>query len=317
MKKILVTLLVVLAALANAEISGKYAGEFITGAVDARSLALGNQVLTSFYDANAVYHNPAYLPYLNGRSVTATHAERFDGLLQQEYAAYSQPWENDQFVGVAIQRIGVGEIPITADQPDAYGRAVKLKEVSDNEVAAYVAYARKIDDKFTAGANLKLLYKSFEEESAYGLGIDLAGLYKINELFTVGAKAQDLTSSILAWSTGKKEYIRPSLSADGEFHRYLPYISADCRLIAGFRAGFENYKEYSVYNLGSMDIKPHAGLELLLKELVYLRGGIENKSDWSAGTGIVFKSFNVDYTFKPSGEDLGDTHQVSLSYNWQ
>jgi len=317
MKKMVIIVILMLTALSCAEISGKYAGEFITGAVDARSLALGNQVLTSFYDANAVYHNPAYLPYLPGRSVTATHSERFDGLLQQEYAAYSMPWEDNQFLGVAIQRIGVDEIPVTAENPDQYGRAVKLREVSDNEGALFLSYARIINEQLTAGANVKLLYKSFEEESAFGLGVDLAGLYKFNDMFAAGAKIQDLTSSILAWSTGKKEYIRPSVLVDGEFHRYVPYISADCRLIAGVRAGFENYQEYAVYSMGSMDLKPHAGVELLLKELVFLRGGIENESDWSAGTGVILKGFNLDYTFKPSSEDLGDTHQVSLSYNWQ
>lgn len=317
MKKLVTLALICVCLSSFAEVSGKYAGEFITGAVDARSLALGNQVLTSFYDANAVYHNPAYLPYLSGRSVTATHSERFGGLLQQEYAAFSQPLDEEQFVGAAIQRIGVDDIPITAENPDEYGRAVKLRTVSDNEIAIFLAYARRFDEKITAGANVKLLYKSFEEESAYGMGIDLAGHYKFNEMFSLGAKIQDLTTSILAWSTNKNEFIRPSFMTDGEFHQYLPYLSADCRIIAGFRAGFENYQEYACYSIGGIDIKPHAGLELLLKELVYLRGSIENKSDWAAGTGITLKGFNLDYAFKPNSEDLGDTHQVSLSYSWQ
>ena len=316
-------LLLVLASTLNA----KYEGEFISYSVDARSLALGNLNLTSFNNSSVVYWNPAAMPFMNNGSenndIIISHSERFAGLLQQEFIAFktNKYFFNNRNIGFSLIRIGVSDIPVTTI-PDQNGivapdnRPEIVRNASDNEFAFFVSYGEKYNDQFGYGGSIKILVKSIDEYSATGIGFDLSGFYELNESVKFGAKVQDITTSILFWSTGTTEIIRPSILIGSEYNGELPYYSAKYKLMAGSKIRMENYQEYSVASLGFIDFGYNVGAEVTFKDVVSLRGGYENNKDWSAGTGIRLFGANLDYAFKPNMDDLGDTHKVSLSYGW-
>ncbi len=320
--KIFTSLLLILISIAI--LNAKYEGEFISYSVDARSLALGNLNLTSFNNSSVVYWNPAAMPFMdNGNSdIVVSHSERFAGLLQQEFIAFkTNKYFSNKNLGISLIRIGVSDIPVTTI-PDQNGNVAPdnrpeiVRNASDNEFAFFVSYGEKYNEKFGYGGSLKLLVKSIDEYSATGIGFDISGYYELNKNIKFGAKLQDVTTSILFWSTGTSEIIRPSLLLGSEYNGKLPYYSAKYKLMAGSKIRTENYQEYSVLNLGQIDLGYNVGLELTFKDIVSLRGGYENNLDWSAGTGINLYGINLDYAFKPNIDDLGDTHKVSLSYGW-
>ena len=321
--KILVIFILIITSVITT-LNAKYEGEFISYSVDARSLALGNLNLTSFNNSSVVYWNPAAMPFMGDKNndIIISHSERFAGLLQQEFIAFkTNKYFNNKNLGISLIRIGVSDIPVTTI-PDQNGivapdnRPEIVRNASDNEFAFFVSYGEKYNGQFGYGGSLKLLIKSIDEYSATGIGFDLSGFYEMNEDFKVGAKIQDITTSMLFWSTGTTEIIRPLLLLGTEYNGSLPYYSAKFKIMAGSKIGTENYQEYSVVNLGFIDIGYNVGAEVIFKEVVSLRGGYENNKDWSAGTGIRLFGANLDYAFKPNMDDLGDTHKVSLSYGW-
>ena len=324
MNKTFTSLLIIL--ISTITLNAKYEGEFISYSVDARSLALGNLNLTSFNNSSVVYWNPAAMPFMNitskNNDIVVSHSERFAGLLQQEFIAFkTNKYFNNKNLGISLIRIGVSDIPVTTI-PDENGiispenRPEIVRNASDNEFAFFVSYGEKYNEQFGYGGSLKLLVKSIDEYSATGIGFDISGFYEMTENIKFGAKLQDITTSMLFWSTGTTEIIRPSLLIGSEYNGSLPYYSAKFKLMAGSKIGTENYQEYSVANLGFIDIGYNVGAEVIFKDVVSLRGGYENNKDWSAGTGIKLYGINLDYAFKPNLDDLGDTHKVSLSYGW-
>lgn len=300
--------------------SGKYAGEFISGSIDARSLSLGNIILTSFENPSAVYFNPAFLPEMSSQGVIVSHSERFEGIVQQEFAAYNTKYSGID-VGAALIWLNVDGITLTRleNEDEAVSpenRIYSDGSVSDNEFAFFLSIGKKYSEKMNWGAGVKLLYKSFEEESAAGLGFDLSGLYKPFSNIYMGLKFQDITTSALFWTTGTNEFVSPSALFNAEYNGRLDYFLTDYKIIGGTKIRTENYKEYALASIGFMDIVLSAGLELKYK-FIDLRGGYNSDDTWSAGSGISVMGFILDYAFRPDFEDLGNTHKASLSYMWK
>ena len=300
--------------------SGKYAGEFISGSIDARSLSLGNIILTSFENPAAVYFNPAFLPELAANGVIISHSERFEGIVQQEFIAYNTNYSGMN-VGAALIWLNVDGITLTKleNEDDAVSPEnpiLRDRTVSDNEFAFFLSLGKKYNDKMNWGTGIKFLYKTFEEESAAGLGFDLSGFYRLNQNISMGLKLQDITTSALFWTTGTNEFISPSAVFNTEYNGRLDYFLTDYKLIGGTILRTENYKEYALVSLGVVDIVLSAGLELKYK-MISLRGGYNSDDTWSAGSGISVMGFILDYAFRPDFEDLGNTHKASLSYMWK
>ena len=93
-------------------------------------------------------------------------------------------------------------------------------------------------------------------------------------------------------------------------------FKADYKLLASVKVRSEGYKEYAFLSAGPFDLSTSVGTEILFNKLVFVRGGLENDQLWSLGGGIVTNGINLDYAFKPDYEDLGNTHKISVSYNW-
>ncbi|MBN2789029.1 MAG: hypothetical protein JXR69_02420 [Candidatus Delongbacteria bacterium] len=299
---------------------GKYAGEFISSGTEARSLALGNIVLTSFNSSSASYFNPAYLPMITDKNVQLSHSERFEGLVRQEFASFKTKM-NGHDLGFSMIWMGIDDIILTKLQNEdslisETNRILPDKYVNDNEFAFFASLGKKYNDKIFWGVNVKLLYKTFEEESAFGFGTDISGLYYIYPNIILGMKVQDVTTSTLFWTTGLTEIVRPSILFNAEYNNRVEYFLLDYKVITGTKIRTENYSENSFASLGVMDFVLSGGIELKFKK-VFIRGGYNTDNTWSAGSGLEYKNITLDYAFKPDFEDLGDTHKVSLAYSWE
>jgi hypothetical protein len=315
-----INFLLLISVIFNGFAGGKYAGEFFSSGIDARSLSLGNIVLTSFETPSAAYFNPSFLPELTTSGVTLSHSERFEGTVQQEFAAYNTKYSGYD-VGAALIWLNVDGITLTKleneDEPvGPDNRILPDGTVSDNEFAFFLSVGKKYSEKLNYGASVKILYKTFEEESATGMGFDLSAFYKLPYGISAGASIQDVTTSALFWTTGTNEFVSPSLNLGAEYNGRLEYFLADYKVIAGSKIRTENYQEYAFFSAGPLDLVLSAGLELSFN-LVRVRGGYNTDDTWSAGGGISFLNFIVDYAFKPDFEDLGNTHKASLSYVWK
>jgi len=188
------------------------------------------------------------------------------------------------------------------------------KETSDNELALMAAVAKQARNGWRIGGNAKLLYKSVADESAYGLGFDLGLGRTIGKSFNVGAAARDITTSVLAWSTGRTEAILPSVLVGGAWNAALTALNAHVTVAADLDGHFESRGEAEQLSAGLLSVEPRLGLEYEIAHTVALRGGL-NGVNPTVGAGLRLAMVRVNAAFQ-THDELGLTHRVSVAVNW-
>ncbi len=328
LRRVMVGLLLMLARDASAETGvAKYAGEFISLGVGGRALSMGGASVALVNDVTAGYWNPAGLARISYPQVILMHDEQFGSLVNHDYGAVALPVGVNTTIGFSLIRLGVDDIPNTANAGvDINGNLTydpqQFSRVDPNRVtyfnaadwAFYFSYAKRQSDEFSYGANLKLIKRDLGEHGATGLGFDVGACYMPWENVLFGANIQDVTTTLLAWDTGRNELISPTLKLgsavllDALGGRFAPAVDLDVR--------FENRMYASMFHLGRMSIDVHSGLEYQFKNLVAVRIGYSDVKQLTLGAGLHFPKLNIDYSFaKFDGTyELGNTHRISLMF---
>jgi hypothetical protein len=325
LKRILIVLIVIQGV--SAQQIAKYAGEFLSIGVGGRALGLGGAYAALANDASAAYWNPAALARLNYPEFMLMHDERFGGMVNYDFGAVAIPYSNNATIAVSLMRLGVDGIPDSRDAGvDAngnyvprgqYQNAVRIDEskityFNSADWALYFTYSKRMSNNLTYGINLKILRRGLEVASATGIGFDVGVFYSPRENWFVAANAQDVTTTLIAWSTGTNELISPTLKLGTAYFidlfqgRFAPTMDVDVR--------FENRQFASIAHLGPISFDPHMGLEFDYKNTVALRIGYSDVKQLTLGAGIHLRKLDIDYSFArfSAENDLGDTHRISL-----
>jgi hypothetical protein len=305
----------------------KYAGEFLSIGVGSRALGLGGAYAALASDASAGYWNPAALARIDYPEVMLMHDERFGSLLNYDFGAVAIPYSTNATFGVSVMRLGVEGIPDDRNAgldangnilpPDQYQNFVrldysKITYFNSADWAVYFTYAQRTSSNLMYGINLKVLRRTLAEYSATGIGFDIGMLYSPAENWYIAANAQDITSTLVAWSTGTNELISPTLKVGTAYFvdllggRFAPTVDVDVR--------FENRQFSSIAHLGSVSFDPHLGLEFDFKKSVALRVGYNDIKQTTLGAGIHLRKLDIDYSYAQfdMANDLGKTHRISL-----
>jgi len=254
------------------------------------------------------------------------HDERYGNLVNYNYAAVAIPYGKDYTFGLSIMRLGVDGIPDTRKALyDANGDGILdintdrlnydlITEFSNQDWAFYLTGAKRVTDDLYLGANVKILSRSIAEYSAFGIGFDIGAYYSPMENLMLGANVQDVTTTFVAWSTGRNELITPTAKVGAAYQleffggRILPAVDLDIR--------FENRRYASQFNIGPISFDPHFGMEYSYKNLFAIRAGYNDVKQFTFGAGVKLPKLNIDYSFarfNMSADDrLPDTHRISL-----
>ncbi len=320
--------LFLLVLLAGSAIAGetkvaKYAGEFLSIGVGGRALGMGSAAVALSNDVTSGYWNPAGLSNIKYPEITFMHDEGFGNLISYDYGAVAIPYGPSSSFGLSVMRLGVDGIPDTrnalidvngnnkfddADRID-YSRVTYFTTA---DWVFYASYAKKVSPEFSYGANLKFIRRSLADASATGIGFDVAAQYMPFENVYLGANIQDVTTTLVAWSTGLNELISPTAKVGGAYileilgGRLAPEVDFDIR--------FENRRTASTTHIGPVSIDIRSGLEYAYKNLVAVRIGYTDIKQLTLGAGLRLPKLDVDYSFaKFDGTgQLGNTHRISL-----
>jgi len=325
-KKLLVLLPLLLVATQAQTVVGKYAGEFLAIGIGGRPLGMGGAFTAIANDVTAGYYNPAGLAKLDFPQIALMHDERYGNLVNYNYAAVAIPYGTDYTFGVSVMRLGVDGIPDTRKALyDANGDGILdinsdrlnydlITEFSNQDWAFYFTGAKRVNDNLYLGANVKILSRSIAEYSAFGIGFDVGAYYSPMENLMLGANVQDVTTTFVAWSTGKNELITPTAKVGAAYQleflggKILPAVDLDIR--------FENRRFASQFNIGSVSFDPHVGMEYSYKKLFAIRAGYNDVKQFTFGAGVKLPKLNIDYSFArfnmSADERLPDTHRISL-----
>jgi hypothetical protein len=319
---------VLLMSPAGAQTIAKYAGEFMAIGVGGRALGMGGAHVALVNDATAAYWNPGALARIDFPEAIAMHEERFSGLIDHDYVSVAIPYGQDVSLGVSVLRLGVDGIPDTRNawlDNNGNGTFDNTEQLDYNKItyfnsadwALYFTYAKRSSQNFFYGANIKLIRRTLADQSATGIGFDVGVLYVPVPNLSVGANAQDVTTTLVAWSTGQNELVSPTLKVGAAYSidlfggRLAPAADVDIR--------FENRRFASIASAGPVSFDPHAGLEFDYKNTIALRAGYSDVKQLTVGAGIHLRMLDVDYSFArfSSDESLGNTHRISIRFMLQ
>ena len=149
----------------------------------AKATALGGAFVAVADDASAGYWNPAGLAQLKGPIISL--ADRTP-VMDTNYAsmAIASPIWRLGFVGLNAIYYGSGDVATYDD----YGASTGT--LTDREAAIILSYAYNLN-QLLFGMNAKYIYQEMKDNigssNYYGIGADLAVLYKVYEHLTVGA----------------------------------------------------------------------------------------------------------------------------------
>lgn len=291
--------------------------------VGGRALGLGGAYVALANDASSGYWNPASLARLAYPEIMVMHDERFGELINYDFASVAVPYGSDVSFGLSILRLGVDGILDTRNAwVDANGNGLfddnnrpdydKISSFNAADWAFYLTYAKQSSGNLFYGANLKFIHRGIAEHSATGIGFDVGLLYSPFTGFFVGLNAQDITTTVVAWSTGRNELVTPTVKLGSTYFielfggRFAPTIDLDLR--------FENRRFASVASVGPVSIDPHVGLEFDFQNTVALRVGYNDIKQPTVGAGVHLRKLDIDYSFARFGalENLGNTHRISL-----
>jgi len=305
---IVMTAAVLWAGVSGSEAASGYAGEFLAVGAGARGMALGNAFVALADDATAGYWNPAALASGPSNQAHFMHAERYSGLVDQDFVAVAGGGRL-MFDGVAlsIMRLGVDGIEFTA-VPDASvpvgpdNRPVVSSTESAADYAVYLSAGRRLGDRLDVGASAKLLYRTVADFTAYGVGLDLGARFQLAEGVSLAANLRDATTSPIFWDTDTTDRIKPSLSLGVAYTMTL--AGGQAALAVGSRAGGDASDD-----AGAAPV--HAGLEYQAGRIA-LRGGFEEERQ-TYGLGLQFgRKMEVDIAYLQHDE-LEGTYLLSAT----
>src|SRR5512140_2737795 len=209
------------AGLASAQtVAAKYPGEFLAIGVGGRALAMGGASVAVANDVTAGYYNPAGLSLIDYPQVVLMHDEMFGSLANYDYGAVAIPFGTSASLGLSVIRLGIDDIPDTRNagvdtngnltyDPAQFTRTVPSRVTYFNAAdwAFFLTYAKRESENFSYGANIKIIREDLAEFGATGVGFDVGLSYRPLERLYLGANIQDITTTLIAWNTGRKELI--------------------------------------------------------------------------------------------------------------
>jgi hypothetical protein len=306
----------------------KYAGELMSFGVGSRAFAMGGASAALADDVTAAYWNPAGLMQTRYPEIGLMHEQRYGGIISYNYGGVAWPFGPDYTLALTVTRFGID------DNIDTRKMLIDLNgngQLDDNErlnydaaeyfsVAtwvAYLTYAYRMNEDLALGVNLKFVRGDLAEASATGIGFDVGARYAVSPRFTLGATLQDVTTTLLAWSTGTNELISPTAKLGAAYTFDIPWGTITPVVDVDIRG--ENRRTASTANLGPVSLDPHAGFEFLFRKLFSFRAGINDLQQFTIGAGVCLPKLYLDYAFTPSPFGLEDastlkdgTHRISL-----
>jgi hypothetical protein len=339
--RVFVSCLLLITGLASGASAEKYAGEFMALGGGARAMAMGGTFIAIANDATTTYWNPAgiadfssFMTAPGSWEMSLMHSERFGELIDYNYFSAAFPLENGRSGwGVSLIHMGIDDIriiPLTSGMIDGDGdgrfeqgeslnfdpSTYPLESV--NDIAVFLSYGQKFGFG-DAGATLKIIRNDqVTGVSSFGLGLDLGYVRRgVWRDLSVGVKLQDITGTFISWSTGKREFIYPAVKLGLAYPVHISSMNSVLVLAADGDFRFENRRYISQYWIGSTSADFHFGAELMIRDIVAIRGG-NDMGRWTAGAGFILRDFTswdfnlgIDYALLMH-DVLDTTHRVSL-----
>ncbi len=282
---------------------------FMRMGIGARIIAMGEAGSTVSQDIVSGYWNPAGLAKMKDFEVGTMYNLSMDNDRSHKYASIGTRLS---FGAVAFSWVnaGVSDIDGFDDSGEPTG------SFSDEEHSFALSYGNSIG-RFSFGFSPKLYVSTIDDESETGYGLDAGIKLDINQYLEAGVMARDIYSDYtnaevpyeISAGLALFPFVGVTIAADAKIEQDQdPYFCFGAEYWTSIGRDPEADSKLSVVNVseaGSWE-------DVLSYTQTGLRLGF-NQGRLSAGTGIRFRSFQLDYVFRLNNHDIfSDDHILSL-----
>jgi hypothetical protein len=273
---------------------------FLKLGASARGVAMGDAMAGAVYGAAATFYNPAGLGIASKADAKSEllfmHKEWIQDT-RTEFLGSRFSMGDRHALGVSVLTTTVADIEIRTRPGEAQGT------FTSRDLGIGLTYCYEIDHGLRAGLTARYLYEQLLVDDAQGIGIDVGAQYDgLVDGLTVGAALANIGSM-------------------SEFRNEPVKLPALIRAGAAYRMDFLDLYGVAILAADVEDVlaesTPHAriGGECAFKDVFFIRGGYQFGSEGrglSAGGGVQYGIFGVDYGFSRLSGALGNGHTISI-----
>jgi len=291
----LTTVVVITATLwLTSSVSGGDAGRetpFTSVGAGARAIGMGGGITSLATDATAIHYNPAGLAGLDYQEVAFMHSLLFEGSTY-DFASWVYPITENHGVGGGVMRIGTDDIIRRSDFADRGRFDYAFTQL-------LLAYGRNFSEPVSTGVCLKIVHQSLDNNSDFGVGLDVGFRIRICRNLHLGMVAREVLQPELKLQSMTE---KTPMAVSGGISYYDLALSDQARLAVNL--DLEKYDNRSV--------KIHSGAEVRFHDRFALRLGYD-RDNVALGGGLKYGRMNLDYAYRLV-DYVRDIHHISISF---
>jgi hypothetical protein len=278
-----------------------YGLSYLTVGVGGRAVGMGEAAVAIADDPTAAYWNPAGLVSASKSAAVFTYHRWIQDVAGQ-FAAGNYRWHQSalaiHYLGMNVDDLELRTSP--SENP--------IGTFGAHDICLGLSYARILYPKLQLGMTLKLLWESIYTETSEGWALDF-GVQHHGFIpgLSVGAALRNLGEMNALRYEGPSLPARFRIGAAYQFSGtgILPVPSILVASDAELPFGGDPNGHFGI------EVRPITPLALRTGYIL----GVEARS-FTAGFGIDWSRFHVNYGFAPFKEDLGDGHRFSLGLDF-
>ncbi|NIW78772.1 MAG: hypothetical protein GWN16_04615, partial [Calditrichae bacterium] len=229
------------------------------------------------------------------------------------------PLSSNKTIGISLIRLGVDNIKdsreaaILAEDGTLLGiDESRINKFNSSDYAFFLSLGHQFRSNFMLGFNVKLIRRNLADNHANGIGFDAGALYSINERWRIAGVARNVTTTLIAWDTGEKELVSPTLRFGTSYFVPLPGLNSTFIPNLDLIMQTQSTPNLTENSLGTDIFSGAIGGEFVFKERLSLRGGYDELQRLNLGLGIKIPHIDVDYSFTSYDQELGNAHRIGL-----
>ncbi len=303
----------------NAQSFRRYAGEFMSIDVSARARALGGAFSAVSNDVYATFYNPAGLAQVQSTQLGFTHTQQFLASINYDYIGFAKPISTNKTIGFSLIRLGVDNIKdsraaaILGEDGTLLGiDESRVDNFNTSDYVFFFSLGNRLSNRLSWGFNVKLVRRNLANFYANGLGFDAGLMYNINNRFKISGMFRNITTTLVAWNSGEKELVSPTMRFGSSYLVPLPGLNAQFIPVVDLIVQTQSTTNLNQGSFSSGNLGGAFGGEIIFNETLSLRGGYDELERVNFGIGVHIPHITVDYALTSYDQELGNAHRIGI-----
>lgn len=315
-KKVIILLLFVSSSIFSFEKVGTTSFQFLKVVTTARASSMAGAFTTLASSSDAVFWNPAGLTRVSNFGASFGYLDYF---MDVTHMSFSAAYSIDQLgtFGLFGMISDVGEIFETRasllgfDASGKYNPGLTGNVLNPKSMVLGLSYAYDLNDRFTFGLSVKYASEDLVLKKTSAIIFDGGFIYKTGfRSIVIGASLKHFGQDI--------KFIESSYPLPQTFSIGISsYLFSNDDPLIGNLGNNSLLVAYDLIQPRDYDQQHAIGLEYSFDEMIYLRGGYlfnGDQEDLTAGIGLRYNNYKIDYSYNNMGEYFGNTHRFTIGF---